>query len=94
MRISRDKAQVANIELAADEIEASLHNRRKELTAIIQAALKVGADYPARESGRKALAELMKMEPDLQPNPSGVGIAASGHVMFTAPKRRRMRAAV
>ena len=94
MRISRDKAQMAGIEIAAEEIEASLHNRRKELTALIQAALKVGADYPARESGRKALAELMKMEPDLQPNPAGVGIAASGQVMFATPKRRRMRAAV
>lgn len=94
MRISRDKAQLAGIELPAEEIEASLHNRKKELAALIQAALKVGADYPARESGRKALAELMKMDPDLQPNPAGVGIAASGQVMFTTPKRRRMRAAL
>jgi hypothetical protein len=94
MRISTDKAQLAGIETAAEEIEASLHNRRKELTALIQVALKVGADYPARESGRKALVELIKMEPDLQPNPASVGIAASGQVMFATPKRRRMRAAV
>lgn len=94
MRITRDKAQMTGIELPVADIEASLLNRKKELAAIIQAALKVGADYPARESGRKAFAELLKLEPELQPNGGNVGIAASGQVMFAAPKRRRMRAAV
>lgn len=94
MRITRDKAQMTGIELPVAEMENSLLSRKKELAAIIQAALKVGADYPARESGRKALAELMKLDPDLQPNGGTMGIAASGQVMFAAPKRRRMRAAV
>lgn len=94
MRISRDKASVAGIELAPEEVEASLANRKRELAMIIQAALKVGADYPAREFGRKAVSELMKLDPDLQPAPGGATIAASGQVMFSAQKRRRMRAAV
>lgn len=94
MRISRDKAQMAAIELPPGDLEASLLNRKKELAAVLQAALKVGADYPAREAGRRALAELMKLDPDLQPAPTGVGIAPTGQVMFAAQKRRRMRAAV
>jgi len=92
MRISRDKAQMAAIELPPGDIEASLLSRKKELAVILQAALKVGADYPAREAGRRALAELMKLDPELQP--PAVGIAPSGQVMFAAQKRRRMRAAV
>lgn len=94
MRISRDKAQMAAIELPPGDIEASLLSRKKELAVILQAALKVGADYPAREAGRRALAELMKLDPELQPPAAGVGIAPSGQVMFAAQKRRRMRAAV
>lgn len=94
MRISRDKAALTGIELPAVNIEAALLSRKKELAAAIQAALKVGADYPARETGRKALTELMKLEPELQPGPGGLALGAAGQVMFTAPKRRRMRATV
>jgi hypothetical protein len=93
MRISRDKSLSDPIRLAPDEVQTSIVGRKKELAALIQAALKVGADLSARESGRRAFAEFIKLDRDLQPAPT-VALAPSGQVLFAAPKRRKMRAAL
>jgi hypothetical protein len=79
------------IRLTAQDIPASIEDRKKELGALIQAALKVGADLGAREAGRRAYAELAKLDKDLQPA-SAVAVASSGQLLFAAAKRRRARA--
>ncbi len=91
MRISRDKSLSDPIRLTAQDIPASIEDRKKELGALIQAALKVGADLGAREAGRRAYAELAKLDKDLQPA-SAVAVASSGQLLFAAAKRRRARA--
>jgi hypothetical protein len=93
MRISRDKRLSDPIQLAPDEVQTSIEGRKKELGALIQAALKVGSDLAAREAGRRAYAEFVKLDRDLQPA-APVSVAPSGQVLFAAPKRRRMRAAI
>ena len=91
MRISRDKSLSDPIRLAPHEIQTSIEGRKKELGVLIQAALKVGADLAAREAGRRAYAEFAKLDKDLQPAPN-VSVAASGQLLFTETKRRRVRA--
>jgi hypothetical protein len=93
MSISRDKPMSDAIRLAPDEIQTSIVGRKKELGALIQAALKVGADLSAREAGRRAFAEFIKLDRDLQPAPT-VALADTGQVLFAAPKRRKLRAAL
>jgi hypothetical protein len=93
MRISRDKLLSDPIRLPPEEVETSIAGRKKELGALIQAALKVGADLAAREAGRRAFAEFVKLDRDLQPS-TNVAVGASGQVMFAAPKRRKLRAAI
>ncbi len=91
MRISRGKRLSDPIHLSAEEVQNAIGGRKRELGALIQAALKVGSDLAARESGRRAFAELVKLDRDLQPLP----MASAGQLLFAAaPKRRRMRAAV
>jgi hypothetical protein len=90
MRISRDKALSDPIQLPPEAVETAISGRKKELGALIQAALKVGADLAAREAGRRAYAEFVKLDRDLQPV-TNAAVAASGQVLFTAPKRRRLR---
>lgn len=92
MRISRDKAAVSGIELTTEAVEPPPACRKRELAAVIQAALKVGADYSAREAGRRAFAELMKLDNDLQPG-SALPMASAEAVIFAQPKRRRLRPA-
>jgi hypothetical protein len=93
MRISSPKIVSSAITLPADGAEASMAGRRKELAALIQAAQNVGADLPAREAGRRAFAEFMRLVPGTQPA-NAVAVAASGQVMFTGAKRKKMRSAV
>ncbi|MBW4023246.1 MAG: hypothetical protein HIU92_08905 [Proteobacteria bacterium] len=91
MRISRDKRLPDTIQLAPHEIQASIDGRKRELGALIQAALKVGSDLSAREAGRRAFAELVKIDRDLQPVQT-LPMATTPQVIFSAPaKRRRMR---
>ena len=91
MRISRDKPLPEPIRLSQENIQTSIEGRKKELGALIQAALKVGADLAAREAGRRAYAEFVKLDRDLQPAPL-VSVASSGQLLFTDTKRRRARA--
>jgi hypothetical protein len=93
MRISNPKIVSSDITLTPEDTEASLAGRRKELAALIQAALKVGSDLSAREAGRRAFAEFMKLVPNAQPA-NAVAVATSGQVMFTGAKRKKMRGAV
>ena len=93
MRISRDKSLAEPIGLPPGDIQRSIEGRKKELGALIQAALKVGADLSAREAGRRAYAEFAKLDRDLQPTPS-VTVASSGQLLFADTKRRRVRAVV
>jgi hypothetical protein len=93
MSISRDKPPSEAIRLAPEEIQTSIVGRKKELGALIQAALKVGADLSAREAGRRAFAEFIKLDRDLQPA-TNIAVAASGQVLFAAPKRRKLRAPI
>ena len=90
MRISRDKALSAAIELPPEHIQSSIEGRKKELGLLIQSALKVGADLAAREAGRRAYAELAKLDRDLQPAPQ-VSVTSSGQLLITETKRRRVR---
>jgi hypothetical protein len=91
MRISRDKSLSDPIRLPPRDIQTSIEGRKKELGALIQAALKVGADLAAREAGRRAYAELARLDRDLQAAPA-VTVASSGQLLFAAAKRRRVRA--
>ncbi len=91
MRILREKRLSDPIQLPAEAVSLPTNGRKRELAALIQAALKVGADLSARDAGRRAFAELLKLDRDLQPAPA-VTLAPAGQVMFAAPKRRRMRA--
>ena len=93
MRISNPKILASAITLAPEDAEASMLGRRKELAALIQAALKVGSDLPSREAGRRAFAEFMKLVPGVHPA-NAVAVAASGQVMFTSPKRKKLRGAI
>ena len=93
MRISRDKSLSDPIRLPPGHIEASIEGRKRELGLLIQAALKVGADLAAREAGRRAYAEFVKLDRDLQPVPSVSG-ADSSQLLFADVKRRRVRAAL
>lgn len=88
MRISRTKVPTSDIALPPEGVETSLAARRRKLAGQIQAALKVGADLPAREAGRRAFSEFMKLLPELQPAPQ-LALASPAQVMFTAPKRKR-----
>ncbi len=90
MRISRDKSLSEPIRLSTTDIQTSIEGRKKELGALIQAALKVGADLAAREAGRRAYAEFVKLDKDLQPTPS-VSVADTGQLLFAETKRRRPR---
>jgi hypothetical protein len=90
MRISRDKSLSDPIRLPPTEIPTSIEGRKRELGALIQAALKVGADLAAREAGRRAYAEFIKLDRDLQPTPT-VSVASSGQLLFVETKRRRGR---
>ncbi len=90
MRISRDKSVSEPIRLPSDSIQTSIEGRKKELGALIQAALKVGADLAAREAGRRAYVEFVKLDRDLQPAQS-VTVEDSGQVVFADVKRRRAR---
>ncbi len=91
MRISRDKSLSDPIRLTTQDIPTSIEDRKQELGALIQAALKVGADLSARDAGRRAYAELAKLDRDLQPA-AAVAVASSGQLLFAAAKRRRARA--
>jgi hypothetical protein len=90
VRISRDKSLSEPIQLPAADIQASIEGRKKELGVLIQAALKVGADLAAREAGRRAYAEFVKLDKDLQPVTT-VSVADSGQLLFAETKRRRVR---
>jgi hypothetical protein len=90
VRISRDKALSEPIRLPTADIQSSIEGRKRELGALIQAALKVGADLAAREAGRRAYAEFVKLDKDLQPAPS-VTVADPGQLLFAETKRRRAR---
>jgi hypothetical protein len=92
MRISRTKVEPGSMKLTSDDVEASIAGRRRELAALIQAGLKVGADLSAREAGRRAFTEFMKLEPAAQP-PGAVAVGTSGQLIFTAAKRKRIRSA-
>ena len=91
MRISRDKSLSDPIRLSSTTIQTSVESRKRELGLLIQAALKVGADLAAREAGRRAYAEFVKLDRDLQPVPV-VSVASSGQLLFAETKRRRGRA--
>jgi hypothetical protein len=91
VRISRDKSLSDTIQLPPGDVQASIEGRKKELGALIQAALKVGADLAAREAGRRAYAEFVKLDRDLQPA-TGVTVTNSGQLLMTDTKRRRVRA--
>ncbi len=92
MRISRTKVQPGDIKLTPEEVEASIVGRRRELASLIQAGLKVGADLSAREAGRRAFAEFMKLMPATEP-PGRVAGPTSGQLMFAGAKRKRLRSA-
>ncbi len=91
MRISRDKSLSDPIRLSSANTPTAIESRKKELGLLIQAALKVGADLAAREAGRRAFAEFVKLDRDLQPAPA-VTVASSGQLLFAEIKRRRPRA--
>ncbi len=93
MRISAVKSLSDPIRLPQEDIQTSIGGRKKELALIIQAALKVGADVAAREAGRRAYAEFVKLDPDLKPA-SSVPVAPSGQLLFVESKRRRTRPVV
>ncbi|MCB8880159.1 hypothetical protein ACELLULO517_07935 [Acidisoma cellulosilytica] len=93
MRISNPKIVSSAITLTPADADASMAGRRKELAALIQAALKVGSDLPSREAGRRAFAEFMKLVPGVQPA-NAIAVAASGQVLFTGAKRKKMRGAI
>ena len=93
MSISRGKSLSDPIRLPQGDIQTSIESRKKELGLLIQAALKVGADLAAREAGRRAYAELVKLDRDLQ-SASNVTVASSGQLLFSETKRRRARAAL
>jgi hypothetical protein len=92
MRITRGKAPDGEIELPPETLASALVSRKRELAAIVQGALKVGADYSTREAGRRALAELVKLDPELQPG--ALPMATAGAMVFTPSKRRRLRSAL
>jgi hypothetical protein len=90
MRISRDKSLSDPIRLPTADIPMTIEGRKKELGALIQAALKVGADLAAREAGRRAYAEFVKLDRDLAPAAT-VSVADAGQLLFAETKRRRAR---
>jgi hypothetical protein len=90
VRISKVKSLADPFPLPPAEIQTSIEGRKKELGLLIQAALKVGADLAAREAGRRAYAEFVKLDRDLQP-PATVSVASSGQLLFAETKRRRTR---
>jgi hypothetical protein len=81
------------IRFPTEPIPTSVEDRKKELGTLIQSALKVGANLAAREAGRRAYAELVKLDKDLQTTPA-VSVANSGQLVFATPKRRRERVAL
>jgi hypothetical protein len=89
VRISRDKPLPDPIRLPPDEVQTSIEGRKRELGLLIQAALKVGADLAAREAGRRAYAEFVKLDRDLQQPSPTVPVADSGQLLFADVKRRR-----
>jgi hypothetical protein len=91
VRISRDKLLADPITLPLQDVQTSIQGRKRELSALIQSALKVGADLAAREAGRRAYSEFIKLDRDLQPAPAAT-VASSGELIFAATKRRRLRA--
>jgi hypothetical protein len=91
MRIPRDTSLSEPIRLTTQAIPTRIAERKKELGALIQAALKVGADLGAREAGRRAYAELAKIDRDLQPAPAA-SVATSGQMLYAATKRSRQPA--
>ena len=92
MRIGREKPLSDSIHIFSKDVADSSINRKLELAAMIQAALKVGADLGARELGRKAFAEFLKLEK--MAFPKGVTASASGEMLFAYAKPSRRRPSV
>ena len=75
-----------------EEVVVTAQRRTESLQRVPIAVTAVsGADLAARESGRRAFAEFVKLDRDLQPAPN-VTVANSGQLLFANTKRRRVRA--
>ena len=90
MRISKEKSLDRPIGIMPPLITPSVAARKKELIALVQAGLRVGADLSARETGRRALSEYVKLEADASVG-EGVSASAPEHILFTYPSRRKAR---
>jgi hypothetical protein len=88
VRISKDKTDSLSIGIMKPLIQPAAALRKKELLCVIQSALRVGADLSAREAGRKAFSEFMKLET----GSDGATAAAPEQILFTREKRRKDRA--
>jgi hypothetical protein len=86
MRISKEKFVVN----PASVMQPMIMDRRKELIAAVQAALKVGAGLGAREAGRRAFSEFLKLGKDGAAT-DGLSDAAAAQIVFASPSRRRDR---
>lgn len=91
MRISNPKMVASAIAVPVPDAEASIAGRRKELAALIQAALKVGADLSTRDAGRRAFSEFMKLVPVA---PSAEVTASGQAVIFAEAKRKKTGVAI
>jgi len=89
MRISKEKTIGPPIGIMPPLIAQSVAARKKELFFLIQSALRVGADFSAREAGRKALSEYVKLDC----SSASVTAAASApeQILFTYASGRKER---
>jgi hypothetical protein len=87
VRISKDKTDSLSIGIMKPLIQPAAAPRKKELLCVIQSALRVGADLSAREAGRKAFSEYVKLE-------MGDSAPASppAPILFSRERRRKTRA--
>jgi hypothetical protein len=81
MKIFRTRRELRRLPVAETKTEAEA--RITELAVAVQSALKVGAAVEAREAGRRAFAELMKILTDR---------SKSGGQLREPPSRPRSRA--
>jgi hypothetical protein len=88
VRISKEKIASPSIGIMQPLIQPSAAARKKELLCVIQSALRVGADLSAREAGRKAFSEYVKLDT----GSDGATAPAPEQILFTREKRRKDRA--
>jgi hypothetical protein len=69
---------------------STIEGRKKQLEAVIQAALRVGADLAAREAGRRAFAGYLKLDKQIC-RVTRPAVSADEPMLFAYSKRRRTR---